>query len=68
MSTYEKVNGKEDYEKAHFKFIEATDSLDAAAFYCLGNTYISKLKNIEKAYTIAYQNFVKGELPKNIEL
>lgn len=50
MSTYEKVNGKEDYEKAHFKFIEATDSLDAAAFYCLGNTYISKLKNIEKAY------------------
>ena len=25
-------------------------------------------KHIEKAYIIAYQNFIKGELPKNIEL
>ena len=50
LSTYEKVNGKEDYEKAHFKIIQATDSLNPASFFCLGNTYLSKIKNLEKAY------------------
>ena len=50
LSTYEKVNGVDDYEKVHFKFIEATDSLNPTSFYCLGNTYLTKLKNLEKAY------------------
>ena len=50
ISTYEKVGGPKDYEKAHFKMIEATDSTDPAAFFCLGNTYLTKVKNLEKAY------------------
>lgn len=50
LSTYEKVNGKEDYEKAHFKFINATDSLNPPSFYCLGFTYLTKIKDVEKAY------------------
>ena len=50
ISTYEKVNGFENYEKSHFKFIEATNESDPTAFYCLGNTYLTKLNNLEKAY------------------
>ena len=58
LSTFEKVNGKDDYEKVHFKFIEATDSLNPASFLCLGNTYLTKLKNLEKAYD-AFEKSVK---------
>ena len=50
LSAYEKVNGVDEYEKVHFKFIEATDSSNPTSFYCLGNTYLTKLKNLEKAY------------------
>jgi len=50
ISAYEKVNGIEEYEKAHFKFIKETDSLDPTSFFCLGNTYLTKFKDFEKAY------------------
>ncbi len=50
LSTYEKVAGIHEYEKVHFKFIEATDSSNPSAFYCLGNTYLTKVKDTEKAY------------------
>ncbi len=50
FSTYEKVKDINEYEKAHFEFIKATDSLNPTSFYCLGNTYLTKYKNLEKAY------------------
>ena len=65
----------EEYEKLALKIFNNNDYFENIKFKIKENKISSNLfnsaiytKNIEKAYTIAYQNFVKGELPKNIEL
>ena len=50
LSIYEKIENKNNFIAAHVKYIDATDSLDPAAFFCLGNTYMYKLRDFENSY------------------
>jgi predicted O-linked N-acetylglucosamine transferase (SPINDLY family) len=66
---------EEEYENLALKIFNSKDYLINIKSKIKKNKITSNLfnsavytKNIEKAYTIAYQNFIKGELPKNIEL
>ena len=65
----------EDYENLALKIFSDNDYFENIKSKIKENKKLSNLfnsavytKNIEKAYTIAYQNFIKGESPKNIEL
>ena len=65
----------EDYENLALKIFSDNDYFENIKSKIKENKILSNLfnsavytKNIEKAYTIAYQNFIKGESPKNIEL
>tara|TARA_B110001452_G_C15229810_1_gene426066 strand:+ start:205 stop:2178 length:1974 start_codon:yes stop_codon:yes gene_type:complete len=65
----------DDYEKVALKIFEDKDYLKNIKSQIEKNKLSSNLfksnvytKNIEKAYSIAYQNFVKGITPQNIEL
>ena len=65
----------EDYEKLALKIFSDNDYFENIKSKIKENKKLSNLfnsavytKNIEKAYTIVYQNFIKGESPKNIEL
>jgi len=65
----------EDYENLALKIFSDNDYFENIKSKLKENKILSNLfnsavytKNIEKAYTIAYQNFIKGQSPKNIEL
>ena len=65
----------EDYENLALKIFSDNNYFENIKSKLKENKILSNLfnsavytKNIEKAYTIAYQNFIKGESPKNIEL
>jgi len=65
----------QDYEKLALKIFNNKDYFENIKSKIKKNKISSNLfnsavytKNIENAYIIAYQNFIKGELPKNIEL
>ncbi len=69
------TENENDYEKLAIKISENKDYLDDIKLKIKENKLTSNLfkskvftKNIEKGYSIAYQNFVNGKLPENIKL
>ncbi len=69
------TENENDYEKLAIKISENKDYLNDIKLKIKENKLTSNLfkskvftKNIEKAYRIAYQNFVNGKLPENIKL
>jgi len=69
------TENENDYEKLAIKIFENKDYLNDIKLKIKENKLTSNLfkskvftKNIEKAYSIAYQNFVNGKLPENIKL
>ncbi len=69
------TESEEDYEKLALKISTNNDYLKNIKSKIKENKLSSNLfkpeiytKNIEKALTIAYQRFIDGEIPKNIEL